>query len=179
MTTPRTDLLLRQLDIAWALFEYHADGLDDALCLWTPDPYHWTVRPNEQGRWVADFQVPEPDPVPALTIGWVTWHIGYWWTATLRHCFRDPAPSEHDEVFWPGTAQGAVEWLRGLHERWRARLDGLTDAELDSTERTATLPWGAGMSLADVAGWVNVELTKNVAEIGLLRILHGARNARP
>ncbi|MFH9818058.1 hypothetical protein [Streptomyces sp. NPDC017230] len=60
-----------------------------------------------------------------------------------------------------------------------ARLDGLTDAELDSTERTATLPWGAGMSLVDVAGWVNVELTKNVPEIGLPRILRGARNAHP
>ncbi|GAB3673099.1 hypothetical protein GCM10027597_08470 [Saccharopolyspora tripterygii] len=28
-----------------------------------------------------------------------------------------------------------------------------------------------GMPLGDVAGWVNVELTKNVAEIGVLRIL--------
>ncbi|MFB6555246.1 DinB family protein [Streptomyces sp. NPDC056405] len=121
--------------------------------------------------------MPEPDPVPALTIGWVTWHIGYWWTATLRHCFQDPAPSERAEVFWPGTAEGAVDWLRGLHRQWRARLGDLTDTELDSTDRTVTLPWGEGMSLADVAGRVNVELTKNVAEIGLLRILHGARDA--
>ncbi|GAA3950527.1 hypothetical protein GCM10022384_00450 [Streptomyces marokkonensis] len=49
MTTPRTDLLLRQLDTTWALFEHHAVGLVDALCLWTPEPYHWTVRPDEQG----------------------------------------------------------------------------------------------------------------------------------
>ncbi|MEV5548564.1 DinB family protein [Streptomyces sp. NPDC052309] len=177
MTTPRTDLLIRQLDTTWALFEYHADGLDDAVCLWAPDPYHWTVRPDAQGRWVADFQVPEPDPVPALTIGWITWHIGYWWTTTLGHCFGSEEPPEREEIFWPGTAEGAVEWLRGLHQQWRRRLHDLDDTDLDSTDRTATLPWGQGMSLADVAGWVNVELTKNVAEIGLLRILHGARNS--
>ncbi|WP_345637569.1 DinB family protein [Streptomyces thinghirensis] len=80
-------------------------------------------------------------------------------------------------LFWPGTAEGAVDWLRGLHGQWRARLGDLTDAEPDSTDRTVTLPWGEGMSLTDAAGWVNVELTKNVAEIGLPRILHGARNA--
>lgn len=30
--------------------------------------------------------------------------------------------------------------------------------------------------MGDVAGWVNIELTKNVAEIGLLHNLHGARH---
>lgn len=74
------------------------------------------------------------------------------------------------------TDGGAGDRLRGLHRRWRARLGDLTEAEPVSTDRTVTLPWGEGMSLADMAGWVNVELTKNDAEIGLLRIPHGARN---
>lgn len=178
MTTPRTDLLIGQLDIAWALFEHHADGLDDGTCLWEPEPYVWTVRPDARGRWVADFQVPEPDPVPALTIGWITWHIGYWWTTTLAHCFGAEAPPEREEIFWPGSAAATVEWLRGLNRQWLQRLRELTDADLDSTARTATLPWGAGRTLAEVAGWLNVELTKNVAEIGLVRTMYGARNAR-
>ncbi|MCF2434697.1 hypothetical protein LV779_07970 [Streptomyces thinghirensis] len=38
-------------------------------------------------------------------------------------------------------------------------------------------PGARACPLTDAAGWVNVELTKNVAEIGLPRILHGARNA--
>lgn len=174
MPVARVTLVTRQLDIAWALFEYHLDGLDDALCLWEPAPRCWTVRPDERGRWVADWQVPEPDPVPAVTIGWLTWHIGYWWTTTLGHCFDTGAP-EREEITWPGSADAAARWLRGLKDRWLTALSELTDADLDSTDRTAGLPWGAGLALVDVAGWVTVELTKNVAEIGLIRNLHGAR----
>ncbi|GAA4080510.1 DinB family protein [Actinomadura miaoliensis] len=174
MSVPRTELLLRQLDIAWALFEYHLKDLDDAVCLWEPAPHCWTVRQDERARWVADWQVPEPDPVPAVTIAWVTWHIGYWWTTVLGHCFGDGAP-DREEITWPGGAAATAAWLGGLKDRWREELTRLGDADLDSTERTATLPWGE-MTLADVAGWVTVELTKNVAEVGLLRNLHGARN---
>jgi len=112
--------------------------------------------------------------VPAVTIGWLTWHIGFWWTTTLGHCFGSGAP-EREEITWPGSLAAAAAWLRGLKDRWRSHLSGLTDADLDSTDRTASLPWGGGQTLADVAGWVNVELTKNVAEIGLLHTLHGAR----
>ncbi|WP_332307045.1 DinB family protein [Thermobifida cellulosilytica] len=144
------------------------------MCLWRPAPHCWTVRPDAHGRWRADWQVPEPDPVPAVTIGWLTWHIGFWWTTVLGHCFGSGAP-EREETGWSGSAAAAADWLRGLREQWCSCLSGLTDADLDSTERTAALPWGGGQTLADVAGWVNVELTKNVAEIGLLRNLHGAR----
>lgn len=174
MPVPRTDLLTRQLDIAWALFEHHLQGLDDRVCLWEPAPGCWTVRPDGQGRWVADWQVPEPDPAPVVSIGWLTWHMGFWWTTTLGHCFGPGAPPR-EEITWPGTAAAAADWLRGLHARWRAALLPLTDADLDSTERTAGLPWGRQMTLVDIAGWVNVELAKNVAEIGIVRHLHAAR----
>lgn len=173
MTAARVDLLRKQLDIAWALFEYHLEGLDDADCLWEPAPGSWTVRPDAAGRWAADWAEPEPDPVPATTIGWISWHIGFWWTTTLGHCFRGGAP-ERAEIAWPGTAEAAIAWLRQLKDDWRASLLPLTDAELDSTERTRTLPWGGEFTLGDVAGWVTVELTKNVAEIGQLRILRRA-----
>jgi hypothetical protein len=178
MNSTRVDLLIRQLDIAWALLDYHLKDLDDPICLWEPAPICWTVRPDGQGRWTADWEVPEPDPVPAVSIAWVTWHIGYWWTTTLGHCFGSGAP-EREEITWPGTAASAIDWMRGLERDWRANLLRLTDADLDSTDRTAGLPWGQGQTLANIAGWVNVELTKNVAEIGLLRNLHGARRPEP
>ncbi|OUC98277.1 hypothetical protein CA984_07640 [Streptosporangium minutum] len=173
VTVPRVDLLIRQLDTAWALFEYHLKDLDDAQCLWEPAAGCWTVRRQDDGRWTADWQVPEPDPVPTLTIGWLTWHIGFWWTTTLGHCFGDGAPPR-EEITWPGDAAAAADWLRGLRDDWRARLSELTDADLDSTDRTAGL-WGQDDTLANVAGWVSVELTKNVAEIGYVRHLYAAR----
>jgi hypothetical protein len=174
MPTARIDLVIRQLDIAWSLLEYHLKDLDDPVCLWEPAPTCWTVRPNDQGRWVADWEVPEPDPVPAVSIGWLTWHIGYWWTTTLGHCFGSGAPPR-EEITWPGTAAAAADWLRGLHGEWRENLLPLTDADLDSAQRSAGLPWGQEQPLVDIVAWVNVELTKNVAEIGMVRHLHGAR----
>ncbi|UCM86467.1 DinB family protein [Streptomyces marincola] len=179
MTTPRADLLAHQLDIIWALFEYHVRELDDAACLWEPSPNSWTVRQDLSGRWVADWRVPEPDPVPTPTVGWLTWHIGYWWTTTAGHCFGAGAP-EREAIAWPGGAQAATRWLRGLKDTWRAGLLALTDEELDSAGRTAGLPWGEGQPLGNVAAWVNVELAKNVAEIGsvlLSRRAHGGASA--
>ncbi|MEY9211858.1 DinB family protein [Thermobifida halotolerans] len=173
MPVSRVDLLLHRLGTAWALLEHHLDGLDDPVCLWEPAPHCWTVRPDERGRWAADWQVPAPDPVPTATIGWLTWHIGFWWT-TPGHCLGSGAP-EREEITWPGSAEAAVEWLHGLKDGWRAHLVTLTDADLDSTDRTATLPGGREQTLAEVAGRVNIELTKNVAEIGPVRNLYGAR----
>lgn len=178
MPVARVELLLRQLDITWALFEYHADGLDDARCLWVPAEHHWTVRPDANGNWIADVADTEPDPVPAVTIAWITWHIGYWWSTALE-CLDGDVAAMRTTKHWPGSALGAVRWLNDLHDRWRERLRSMTDADLDSTDLTAQLPWGAGMTLGDVAGWVNVELTKNVAELGSLRILQQAQPRNP
>lgn len=166
MTAQRIDLLVWQLDLTWSLFEYHLQHLDDEACLWEPAAGSWTVRPDNQGRWVADWEVPEPDPVPTTSIGWLTWHIGYWWTTAYGHCFAGGAP-EREQITWPGTAAATIEWLRGLKDDWRTALLDLTDADLNSTERTKTLPWGEPMELGNVAAWANVELTKNVSEVGL------------
>ncbi|WP_405676176.1 DinB family protein [Streptomyces sp. NBC_01511] len=167
-TVPRVDLLVRQLDMVWALFEYYQKDLTDQGCLWEPSPDCWTVRPNAEGDWVADWQVPEPDPVPSTSIGWLTWHIGYWWTTTLTHCFGAGAPPR-ESIHWPGTADTTTAWLHSLKDSWRTELLQLTDAELDSTDRTKGLPWGENVELVHVASWLNFELAKNVAEIGLVQ----------
>ncbi|WP_026120574.1 DinB family protein [Nocardiopsis potens] len=171
MSTVRAELLTGQLDIAWALFEHHFADIDDAACLWEPAPGAWTVRPDAEGRWRPDWQVPEPDPVPALTIGWLTWHMDYWWTTTIGHCLHGGAP-DREEITWPGGAAAAAERLHGLKEEWRAGLLALSDADLDSADRTAGLPWGEGLPLSAVAGWLNIELAKNVAEIGMVHHLY-------
>ncbi|MFD3481543.1 DinB family protein [Streptomyces sp. NPDC058665] len=168
MTTPvpRVDLLVRQLDMSWALFEYFLKDLDDRASLWEPSTDCWTVRQDPEGNWVADWQVPEPDPVPSTSIAWLTWHIGFWWTTTLTHCFGTEAPPR-ESIHWPGTTEATTEWLTSLKDSWRTELLQLTDADLDSKDRTAGLPWGEGVELVHVASWLNFELTKNVAEIGL------------
>ena len=55
----------------------------------------------------------------------------------------------------------------------RDRLAGLSSADL---EQPSPFPWGSdsGYTVARTVLWVNIELTKNVAEIGQLRLLRAA-----
>ncbi|MGH8249847.1 MAG: DinB family protein [Steroidobacteraceae bacterium] len=85
------------------------------------------------------------------------------------HLFGDAALSR-ENVMWPGNAEAVREWLGGLQRQWRARLAQIADDDLRSTQRTRwpmrDRPFG------DVVAWVNVELTKNAAEIGYGRFLY-------
>ncbi|MFC3997703.1 DinB family protein [Nocardiopsis sediminis] len=172
MSVSRRDLLRWQFDFTWQLFEYHLDRLKPADALWEPAPVHWTVRPGEDGTWTPDWDEAEPDPVPVPTIGWVTWHIGWWWSVTLDHA-QGRTPRERTAITWPGDGPAAVAWLRGLRDEWLSVLDGLTDADLDAP---APFPWQGDpeMTVAHMVGWVNAELMKNVSEIGQLRMIRAA-----
>nr|WP_218107340.1 DinB family protein [Micromonospora carbonacea] len=169
MSASRGDLVRWQFDLIWALFEYHLERLEPADFLWEPAAHCWTVRPGPAGTWVPDWAQTEPDPVPVPTIAWLTWHIGWWWSAAGEHLQGRPV-SPHTGVAWPGAGAATVEWLRDLRRQWLGHLDGLADADLD---RVAAYPWpaDAGHTVAHLLGWVNAELMKNVAEIGQLRLL--------
>jgi hypothetical protein len=164
--------LVGQFDLAWALAELHLSALTDDDFLWEPAELVWTVRPDDAGSWRPDWSDEEPDPIPVPTIGWLTWHITWWWSVTLAHLDGDAVP-DRVEVTWPGGAT-VVARIRELAQRWRAALEALTDADL---ERGSAFPWGSdsGRTVADTVLWLHVELTKNIAEIGQLRLLRAAR----
>jgi hypothetical protein len=170
MDPARRAVLLRQLGLTWSLAELLLDGLSDEECLWEPVPGCWTVRPNTEGVWIADWEEPEPDPAPACTIGWITWHIGWWWSMVYDHSFG-AGTVQRENTPWPGTARGAVEWITNCHDAWSSAVDGCTEADLDSTERTRW-PYAEPRPFAYVVAWANAELMKNVAEIGVLRRIH-------
>jgi hypothetical protein len=138
-----------------------------------PAAHCWTVRPGAGGRWVPDWADAEPAPIPVPTIGWITWHIGWWWTVTIDHT-QGRKPRERTEIDWPGDGSKTVAWLRDLRTEWLAVLDRLSDADLDGT---ALFPWQGDPehTAAHTIAWVNAELMKNVAEIGQLRLLRLAR----
>ncbi|QOV37204.1 DinB family protein [Streptomyces ferrugineus] len=169
MSDSRRDLLRRQFDLTWALFEYHLDRLRPEHFLWEPGPYCWTVHRGADGTWVPDWAETEPDPVPVPTIAWLSWHIGWWWGVATDH-LRGRPPRERTEVTWPGEGAATVTWLRELGAEWLAALDGLDESDL---EAGASFPWTEDpqYTVAHMIGWVNAELMKNVAEIGQLRLL--------
>jgi DinB superfamily len=168
----RCDLLRWQFDLTWSLLDYHLERLEPEDFLWEPAPHCWTVRPGADGTWVPDFAEVEPEPVPVPSIGWVSWHIGWWWSVAIDHA-QGRAPRDRIEITWPGSGSATIEWLRDLRTRWLEVLDQLTDADLDAT---APFPWQGDpdYGVAHMIGWVNAELMKNTAEIGQLRLLRAA-----
>ncbi|WP_329071671.1 DinB family protein [Streptomyces sp. NBC_01429] len=175
MNTSRGALLRKQFDLTWSLLDYHVQRLEPGDFLWEPAPLSWTVRPAADGTWAADWAEDEPDPVPVPTIGWLSWHIGWWWSVATDHV-RGRAPRERAEITWPGDGEAAVAWLRGLRDDWLVALDGLGDGDLDATA-SFPVPDDPGFTVADTLAWVNAELMKNVAEIGQLRLIRAAQGS--
>ncbi|WP_087684260.1 DinB family protein [Streptomyces malaysiensis] len=173
--TSRSALLRWQFDLTWSLFEYHLERLEPGDFLWEPAAHCWTVRRAADGSWVPDWAETEPDPVPVPTIGWLSWHIGWWWSVTLDHA-EGREPRERTEVGWPGDGKAAIEWLRALRTQWTAVLDRLTEEDLDGI---APFPWDRDPehTVAHMVAWVNAELMKNATEIGQLRLLRAASTA--
>ncbi len=162
----------RQFELAWALTDLHLGALTETDFLWEPAESCWTVRQDEHGRWRADFAEVEPDPVPVPTIAWLTWHIDFWWSAAIAAMHHRPPPAPSD-VFWPGGGAAAALRIRALADQWRNLLAGLT---IDDMAAPARFPWSPaeGRTAGDTVLWATVELAKNAAEIGQLRLLRAA-----
>lgn len=163
--------LIRQFETAWKLASYHLDSLTTAECLWRPAADGLHVHRIADGLWRADWPDHEGYDLGPPSIAWLTWHLQFWWSMVLDHSFGDGTLSR-EQVHWPGEAEAVRQGLGRLQQRWHGLLQSLTDAELHSAERTRwpyrNRPFG------DVIAWVNVELSKNAAEIGYARFLHAA-----
>ena len=164
--------LVRQFETAWKLAGIHLDGLTTEECLWRPAAEGLHVRQGADGAWRADWPDHEGYRLGPPSIAWLTWHVGFWWSMALDHSIGDRSLSR-EQVVWPGTADGVREWIGRLCAEWRAVLEQVTADDLGSAERTRwplrDRPFG------DVVAWVNIELTKNAAEIGYARFCYAVR----
>jgi hypothetical protein len=169
------ETLMRQLDTAWRLTCLHLDGLTTEECLWQPGIRGPHVRRRADGVWQADWPEHEGYDLGPPSIGWIAWHIGYWWSMVLDHSFG-AATLTREAVMWPGDADAVGRWLAELHQRWVDEMRAMSDDDFRSAERTR---WPfANRPFADVSAWVNIELTKNAAEIGYARFLYAARRSQ-
>lgn len=163
--------LLRQYDTAWRLTALHLDSLTTAECLWRPARRGLHVWESAESTWHADWPTHEGYDLGPPSIAWLTWHISFWWSMVLDHTFGDGTRSR-EHVTWPGGAAAVRDELAGFDAHWRAELGRLSAAALQSPARTR---WPfRNRPLADVLAWVNLELTKNAAEIGYARFLYAA-----
>lgn len=162
------DALTRQLDTSWSLAALHLRTLTTEECLWRPAPLGAHVHETAEHRWVADWPDDESYAAGPPSIAWLTWHIGFWWTNVLEGGSFAPG-----DISWPGAAEATRSWIERLRDRWVALLTSLDDDDVKSAHRTK---WPfTDRPFADVVAWVNVELTKNAAEIGYGRFLYAVR----
>ncbi len=165
------DTLLRQFDVAWALTEYHLDGLESEECLWRPASKGLHVQLRD-GAWVADWPETEGYELGPSSIAWITWHMLFWWSSVIDYSFGAATLTRAD-VIWPGSAAAVKARIVELQVEWRRQLQLLDDDELRSPQRTR---WPfQDKPFADVVAWLNIELTKNAAELGYARFSYGAR----
>ena len=163
-----------QFGLAWRLAELHLPRLTDEACRWEPAPGSWTVRRSPDGRWRPDWTVPEPDPAPPATIAWLSWHLVWWWSGALA-AIEGAQPPSHEAVDWPGSAAAVRARIESLAQAWDAWLSRLDEAEL---LRPIAYPWPEPRPLGRLLAWANVELMKNVVEIGYVRHLFEASKSR-
>ncbi len=151
------DLLARQLDIAWSFAREIVIGrVSREAALWEPSANVITVHESDEG-WVADWPDEESSPLPDATVGWLLWHIEWWWTDAARVCAGQAALSPAERL-WSGSTDGLVAAKR----EWDAILHSHDlDAEVVGLMPTAQPLWY-------VAAWVNFGLTKDLAEINQL-----------
>src|SRR5437868_14547025 len=135
MAEEARDYLIHQFDTAWKLSAFHLEALTSAACLWRPAPNGPHVQQLPDGLWQADWPDNEGYDAGPPSIAWITWHIGFWWSMVLDHSFGGGTLAR-ENVMWPGDASELRAWLFGLHARWRAELETMTDDELRSTRRT-------------------------------------------
>lgn len=166
------EVLARQFDIAWKLARYHLDGLSTAECLWRPAEVGLHVHRGADGRWYGDWPEREGYDIGPSSIAWITWHMEFWWSMVLDHSFGAGALTR-EGVAWPGDAAAVRSRLEVLQGRWREAVGRVTDADLNSSTNTR---WPfRERPFTDVIAWVNIELTKNAAEIGYARFLYATR----
>ena len=167
--------LTRQFETAWKLTSFHLDGLTTAECLWRPARDGLHVHHDPDGQWRAEWPTHERYDIGPPSIAWLTWHIGFWWSMVLDHSFGEGTLAR-ENVTWPGNAndvRGEIDRLKG---EWKNVLERVTADDLRGTKRTRwpfrDRPYG------DVLAWVNIELTKNAAEIGYARFLYAVSDRR-
>ena len=168
MTNRIVALLAAEMDDAWETLRRRLDSLTDEEFFWEPVPDCWTVHPDEDGRWVVDYEDPAPEFPPFTTIAWRLVHVGACKVMYHEYAFGS------GELTWDGldiphTAADAIAWLEEGHGRLRAALDDLTDADLDELRLTN---WGGQWPTWRIFWTMISHDLHHGAEIGCLRDLY-------
>lgn len=167
MTRQTVHLLTTQMDEAWEMLRQWVGGLTDEEFFWEPVPGCWTAHPDESGRWVLHYAIPDPDPTPFTTIAWRLIHIATCKVMYYEYAFG-PGELTWEELEIPHTVTDTIALLEEGHTRLRRALDGLGDEELAEMRLTN---WGEKWPTWRIFWTMISHDLHHGAEIGCLRDL--------
>ena len=87
--------ILEQLNIAWQLFEYHCNELEDTEAMWCGAPNGLQIRKTEN-TWTADWPETEAYTIGPPSIAWTMWHILYWWRTAITASKEKHIPEKEE-----------------------------------------------------------------------------------
>jgi len=174
--------LLDQLAWHWdAHVRPRLDGLDDEELFWEPVPGCWSVRPRAEartsaaigsGEMVADFELPEPSPVPFTTIAWRLAHVTVVFDDRVGRHFSGP-PVDRDNAIYAADAASTLAELDRAYAGWVGAVAALdTAALLRPVGPREPFP---DAPMAALVLHVHREAIHHLAEVLVLRDLYRSR----
>ena len=154
---------------AWARLRGWVSDLEDEEYFWEPAPGAFAIRRRDDGLWKYDYAIPDPQPAPPRTIGWLVVHLAsckemYWEYA------YGPAQRTWDQVFAPPQAASALTWLEHAQELVESALRNETNLE-----RPVLTNWGDTWPAWKVFWTLAEHDLMHGAEISALRDLRRAQ----
>lgn len=154
-------VLGKQSDVILGLGREALSGLSPEELFWRPAPTSWSVQ-QADGGWIADWIEPEPADLPPPTLAWQLWHCCWWLSMVIDHSFGFGRLTR--EAFtWAGPDAGFGA-VAVLHDCWHEHCGRLAPEQWDDGA-LVRWPYSDARPFALLAGWVSMELTKNVAEM--------------
>jgi hypothetical protein len=166
--------LVQLSDYVWERTRGRLQGLIDAEYFWEPVSGCWSLRPDANGAYRADWEA-GLSPPPFTTVAWRIWHlVGVYGERRNREWLGLP-PGQAADRFErtapaPPSAMAAAEALGAAHAEWATVLSMLTDATLQEKLGTVAGPF-AGSDKAGFVLHMIDEAIHHAAEVALLRDL--------
>ena len=165
------DLLSRQLDEAYRMIRDRVEGLSEDEFWWEPVPGCWTVRLQDNGRWAADYEEPDPDPAPFTTIAWRLVHVAECKLMYHEYAFG-PGKLVWPDLDSPHTPDEAIRALEDGQRLLAADLETLKDEDLGQPRPTN---WGEKWPTWRIFWTMIHHDLHHGAEVGMLRDLYRLR----
>lgn len=181
MATARS-LLRDQFDASSSRLAGVLANISEEEFFWEPVPGCWTVHERTErrarsadgrGRWVIDYEVPDPNPAPLTTIAWRTVHV-----AAVNYLYWDYAFGSATLGFdldIPGTGVDAIRWLLESEGPLARTLSAIPDD--GALDQLVPTNWGDRWPVGRIFTTLINEQVHHGAEISLLRDLYRNREA--